>query len=534
MGPHRTYRKALSTLAAALLLGSCGKGTPVVYPELDLAESALLPKPREVEASLGSFGLDSLVRIEIGEGIARDSILRSELTRFLQKRTGWDLSGNFIPEKNNLLFWKKARKDRFIAFRLDAELLPDQPEGYQLQAFKDSILVTSSTELGLLWGLQTLKQLVPWKSNDTLAEFRFYPIPEGVIRDYPEWGYRGMMLDVSRHFFELEEVKALIDQLAFYKMNRLHLHLSDDQGWRLEIRSWPKLTEIGGASEVGKTEGGYYTQLEFRGIVEYARERGITVIPEFDMPGHTQAAVASYPELNGTSRPAVPYYGTRVGFSSLATRKEITYTFVDDLLSEVKPLVDGGIIHIGGDESAATESGDYRYFLNRIKGIADQKGIGLMGWEDIAVADIDSTTVAQYWTRKKNAEIALSKGARLVLSPASRAYLDMKYTPTSRYGLNWAGYIPLDSAYSWQPEKEFPDYRKSVLGIEAPLWSETITQPDEMEYLAFPRLLAYAELGWSDPGHKNVDDFKRRLVGIQPFLEEDGIDFFRSPSVNWK
>lgn len=534
----RIMKPKMLPLLCLFLLGSvvssCAEEERPVTPALDLGETPFLPIPRYVRPDPGSFGLDSTVRVLVQTGTGRDSLLRAELLGFLFRRTGWDLGGNVQKDRYDLLFWKKSPVDRYLGLRLNDTLMPGQPEGYLLRIFQDSILLESNSELGLLRGLQTFKQLFPIQPNDTLAEYSIYTIPTGTIRDYPEWGYRGIMLDVSRHFFEPEEMKGLIDQLAFYKMNRLHLHLSDDQGWRLEIHSWPKLSQVGGSKEVGGTPGGFFTQEEFADLVEYADRKGILLIPEFDMPGHTQAAIASYPFLNGTNRPPELYTGTRVGFSSLATRKEVVYQFVDSLFSELKPLIGNAPIHIGGDESEATSASDYIYFMNRVKKMADGRGIRLMGWEDIAVADIDSTTTVQYWRGRKLPERALDKGAKLVLSPAWNAYLDMKYSEDSRYGLTWAGYIPLDSAYSWRPEEEFPDHRRSVLGIEAPLWSETISNPDEMEYLAFPRLLAYAELGWAPPENRDLHTFRERLAGIQRFLDEDGIDYYRSPSVNWK
>ncbi len=528
--------KALLCIAG-LFFTSCYTETKTPsFPELDLEAVPLLPLPVSVKAAPGSFGLDSLVRLSVSNRIPGSKNLSDQLSRLLYESTGWKLQAGEAPVRNKLLFWQPAPIDRRIELRLDRDLSTANPEGYELHAYPDSIILLGTSENGLLRGMQTLKQLVPHQPNNTLADHPIYLIPTGSIVDYPNWEYRGMMLDVARHFFEAGEVRKLIDQLAFYKMNRLHLHLSDDQGWRLEIKKWPRLTDIGGASEVGGTPGGFYTQEEFRELVNYAADRGIELIPEFDMPGHTQAAVASYPELNGTLRPPKIYTGTRVGFSSLDTRNEFTYRFVGDLFDEVGPLLPARIVHIGGDESEATSKVDYLYFLNRVRELADDRKLRIMGWGDISVARVDSTSIVQHWLywKPEHAYRAFEKGARVVLSPANKAYLDMKYNEQSRFGLNWAGYITLDSVYAWNPEEEFPENRSLILGIEAPLWSETISNPDEMEYLAFPRLLAYAELGWTPRSHRDFDSFTSRLLGMQPFLEQDGIDFYRSPAVDWK
>lgn len=523
--------------ATVMILVSCNteRRTPE-FPALDMEAVPLLPRPVSVSPEPGSFPLDNRVRLSVPDQIPGSDNLRNQLSELIFESTGWNLETRQAPERNPWMFWKKRPVDRRIELRIDQNVSPANPEGYELHAYADSIILLSNAETGLLRGMQTLKQLIPHQSNDSLAEGRIFLIPTGSVVDYPNWEYRGMMLDVARHFFKASEVRDLIDQLAFYKMNRLHLHLSDDQGWRLEIKKWPKLTEIGGASEVGGTPGGFYTQEEFRELIRYASDRGIELIPEFDMPGHTQVAVASYPELNGTQRPPRPYTGTRVGFSSLDTRKELTYTFVADLFDEVGPLLPARILHIGGDESQATAKDDYLYFLNRVRDLADDRDLRIMGWGDISVARVDSTSIIQHWLywKREHAYLAFEKGARVVLSPANKAYLDMKYDKESRHGLNWAGYIPLDSVYTWSPEGEFPENRSAVLGIEAPLWSETISNPDEMEYLAFPRLLAYAELGWTPKELRDYDSFKSRLAGIQPFLEKDSIDFYRSPAVEWE
>jgi hexosaminidase len=329
-------------------------------------------------------------------------------------------------------------------------------------------------------------------------------------------------------------VKQYIDQLALYKINYLHLHLSDDQGWRIEIKSWPKLTEIGGSTQVGGGPGGFYTQEEYADIVSYAAERFITIVPEIDMPGHTNAALASYAELNCDGKATELYTGTRVGFSTLCTRKEITYTFVEDVIRELVELTPGPYFHVGGDESHVTELEDYIYFMNRVRKIVQKHGKKVIGWDEISHADLDSSDIAQYWASAENAGRALAKGARLIISPAKYAYLDMKYDSTTALGLNWAGYTEVDKAYAWEPLELIEGISQDqILGIESPLWSETIETLDEIEFLAFPRLIGHAEIGWSDPQARSWESYRKRLADHAGMLDALGIDFYRSDLVDW-
>jgi hexosaminidase len=359
-------------------------------------------------------------------------------------------------------------------------------------------------------------------------------IATGDITDYPVYAYRGAMLDVSRHFFDVNDVKRFIDFLAMYKMNHLHLHLSDDQGWRIEIKSWPKLTEIGGSTEVGGGAGGYYTQEEFSEIVEYAAERYITIVPEIDMPGHTNAALASYPELNCDGKARDLYTGTKVGFSTLCTDKEITYEFVDDVVREISAISTGPYFHIGGDESHVTPLQDYIYFINRVQDIVTRYGKQVVGWDEIANASLVDDAIVQFWADEDNTMMGVEKGAKVIMSPAKKAYLDMKYDSTTRLGLNWAGYIEVDTAYIWNPEDYVPGLSKvNILGIEAPLWTETVTKMDELEFMVFPRLPGYAEIGWTLPENRRWNEYKGRLAEHGKRFDALEIDFYRSPVVAW-
>ena len=315
--------------------------------------------------------------------------------------------------------------------------------------------------------------------------------------------------------------------LVVYKLNVLHLHLSDDQGWRIEIKSWPNLTAHGGSTEVGGGTGGFYTQEEYKDIVEYAKERFITIIPEIDMPGHTNAALASYSELNKSGEVTELYTGIKVGFSSLDTSKEITYQFVGDVVRELSEMTPGPYIHIGGDESHETEMEDYIPFINRVQDIVLANGKQMIGWDEIAHADIKANTIVQFWARPKNAQKAVEKKAKIILSPSNKTYLDMKYDSITKLGLNWAGYVNIDSAYNWNPSTFITGISKSdILGIESPLWTETITNMEELEYMVFPRIIGHAEIGWTLDSLRDLDDYKFRLKKHLDRLKIKGIYYY--------
>jgi hexosaminidase len=364
-------------------------------------------------------------------------------------------------------------------------------------------------------------------------------VPGGRIVDYPRFTYRGAMLDVARHFHPVATIKRYLDRIALYKINHLHLHLSDDQGWRIVVDRWPRLATYGGSTQVGGGPGGYYTKAQYQDIVAYAARRHITIVPEIDMPGHTNAALASYAELNCNGVAPPLYTGTDVGFSSLCTTKEITYTFVSDVLTELAALTPGPYLHLGGDEASATSPSQYATFLNRVQPMVAGKGKAVMGWHQIGASAVQHSPgrVVQYWglnTSDPLVSTAVSRGAKVVMSPANRAYLDMKYTNQTPLGLTWAGLIEVQTAYGWDPGTHLSGVPASaVLGVEAPLWTETIVTEDHIEFMAFPRLPAIAELGWSPWSTHDWNAFRVRLGAQGPRWTVMGIDFYRSPQVPW-
>ncbi len=358
-------------------------------------------------------------------------------------------------------------------------------------------------------------------------------VATGVIRDYPRFGWRGMMLDVARHFFDVEDVKRLIDLMAYYKLNRLHLHLTDDQGWRLMIESWPKLATVGGSTAVGGGTGGFYTQADYAEIVAYAQSRYIMVVPEIDLPGHTNAALASYPELNCDDQAPPLYTETEVGFSSLCINKEITYRFVDDVIGEVAALTPGPYIHIGGDEALSTDKEEYIAFIGRVQEIVRAHGKQMIGWEEIAQADLDPSSIAQHW-HDEQARVAVEQGVKVIMSPGAHAYLDMKYDDATPLGLDWAGTVNVEKAYDWDPATHIHGVSEAdILGVESPLWSETLETIADIEIMTFPRLLGHAEIGWSPATGRSWDEYRQRLATHGPRLTALAVHFYRSPLIQW-
>ena len=253
------------------------------------------------------------------------------------------------------------------------------------------------------------------------------------------------------------------------------------------------------------------------------------------MPGHTNAALASYAELNCNGKATDLYTGTEVGFSTLCTGKEITYKFINDVIGELAALTPGPYIHIGGDESHVTPLEDYIPFINRVQEIVVSQGKKVIGWDEIANATLVDNATVQFWDNVENTTMGIEKGANVIISPASRAYLDMQYDSTSHLGLHWAGYIEVDHGYSWNPEELVSGLTKEkILGVEAPLWSETVTNIDEVEYLVFPRLPGYAEIAWTKPENRKWDEYKLRLAQHGKRFEEMKIDYYRSPLVPWE
>jgi hexosaminidase len=327
--------------------------------------------------------------------------------------------------------------------------------------------------------------------------------------------------------------------MALYKLNRLHLHLSDDQGWRIEIRKYPRLARVGGRTQVGGgpvPEGGYYTQAQFRELVQYAADRYVMIIPEIDMPGHTNAALTAVPALNCDRKATKPYTGIRVGFSAVCHTREATYRWVNDVVREIAAISPSPYIHLGGDEVERIPHAEYLRFMERVEKIVRSHGRTMIGWGEIAPAKLDTATIVQHWrgAGRDSSAVHVARGGRVILSPGPKMYIDMKYDTTSMLGLRWAGMIEVRDTYDWNPATYLTGVdERAIVGVEAPLWSETVEKLSDFQFLAFPRLLAVAELGWSPQAAREWKDFRQRLGAHGPRMQALGINFYRSPQVEW-
>ncbi|MEH1167009.1 family 20 glycosylhydrolase [Micromonospora sp. CPCC 205539] len=421
-------------------------------------------------------------------------------------------------------------------------LTDDQPdgssaEGYRLSVTRAGVTITAGTATGLFHGVQTLRQLLPSAIESLTPVAEQWVLPGGTVTDRPRFPYRGAMLDVARHFFAVEDVLRVVDHLARYKLNHLHLHLTDDQGWRIAVDTWPRLTTTGGTTEVGDGPGGYYTKADYRRIVSYAAAQHITVVPEVDLPGHTNAALVAYPELAPDKVAPPPYTGTEVGFSYVDPADERTYDFVTDVLGELAALTPGPWLHIGGDEAFKVKGEVYTGFVERAQRIVADTGKTVVGWHQLAPAAHVDGRVLQWWgtTNEDPTTLdAVRRGARLIVSPGNHSYLDMKYTADTPIGHDWAGLIDVRKAYDWDPGTHVTDVPESaVLGVEAPLWTESVTSLAEIEFMLLPRLPAIAELGWSPRATHDWAGFRDRLAGHGQRWATAGITFHPAPEIPW-
>ncbi|WP_240135548.1 beta-N-acetylhexosaminidase [Streptomyces sp. MUM 178J] len=525
----------LPRLLGALLLVAAGGITGAGAAVGESAPAArplgqIIPVPASVQPKGPPYALSAQTRIRVDKGSREGRAVGDYLAGLLRPATGYSLpvtDGGGTADA--------------IRLRLDDGASSLGDEGYRLDSSRRSVTLTAHKPAGLFRAVQTLRQLLPAAIEKDTRQPGPWLIAGGVITDTPRYAHRGAMLDVSRHFFTVGQVKRYIDQLALYKVNKLHLHLSDDQGWRIVIDSWPRLASYGGSTQVGGGPGGYYTKDQYREILRHAAARHMEVIPEIDMPGHTNAALASYAELNCDGVAPPLYTGTDVGFSSLCVPKEVTYDFIDDVIREVAALTPGRYLHIGGDEAHSTSHQDYVAFMERAQKTVATYGKTVVGWHQLTTAVPVEGAVVQWWGRdktsaaeKERVAAAARNGARLILSPADRSYLDMKYNKDTPLGLDWAGYVEVRRSYDWDPETLLPGAPPSAIaGVEAPLWSETISTDDHIGFMAFPRLPGIAELGWSPASAHDWEAYRERLAAQGPRLEAMGIDFYRSPQVDW-
>jgi len=368
----------LAVLATAAF-GACARGgAPHVTPKPGTTAAAritaadVLPTPAVVEPREGQFTVT-----------AETTVTADASNKDVARIAG--MVGQYIQRTSGMHIQTAADAD---AHSISLAITPgDNPEAYELTVSPDRVSIVGSGPAGLFYGFQTLRQLMPVGGEYEALLFdnpQPFAIPSVHIVDAPRFEWRGAMLDVARHFFGVDDVKRYIDLLSLYKMNRLHLHLSDDQGWRIEIKSRPALTVIGAVTEVGGTTGGFYTQEQFADLVAYASARFITIVPEIDMPAHTNAALSAYPELNCNGKSPAPYTGTDVGFSSVCVESEATYRFIDDVIGELSAMTPGPFLHVGGDESKTLSPAQYATFVGRVQSIVASHGKQMIGWDEIA------------------------------------------------------------------------------------------------------------------------------------------------------
>lgn len=511
----------------------------------------IIPKPVHMDTARGRFTLDGETRILYMAGNAEAEQTAHYAAAVLRPATGLPLPVE--PAEDSAV-------SNVIALEIVAEAPGGNPEGYRLESSRARVRIHAATGAGLFYGVQTLRQLLPPEIlQPTLVEMK-WTAPAVTIEDYPRFAWRGMLLDVARYFMPKEFVKKFIDAIALHKMNRLHLHLTDDQGWRIEIKKYPKLTEVGAwRAETlvgrlssngpqafdGKPHGGFYTQDDIRELVAYAQERHITLMPEIEMPGHAQAAIAAYPELGNVKEPLPvrTFWGVNENIFNV---EDSTLLFLQDVLAEVIELFPSQYIHIGGDEAVKNqweaseavqarmkalgiqdEHGMQSYFIARMNDFLMAHDRKLIGWDEIMEGGLGTSATVMAWRDVKRGIEAAREGHDVVMAPTKYTYFDYYQGERDKEPLAIGGNLPLASAYAFDPlpEQLPPEQHRHILGAQGQLWSEYISTPDHMEYMAFPRTCALAEIVWTPQADREYDDFVRRLKAHVQRLDEAGLNY---------
>ncbi len=484
---------AIAALACSL--------APAEATDVDGRLLPLVPVPRQVQVQAGELQLAGTVRLEADAGASRATrALRSAFER---------------------LGLEEGSAGTRISLRLVDESALGE-EGYRLVIGED-IELLARTEAGLLHAVQSLRQLLPAQASPE------YRLPRLAIEDAPAYPWRGLSLDVARSFLPVSYLEKTLDRMALFKLNRLHLHLTDDQGWRIEIKGYPKLLEVGGASAVKGGRSGWYTQDELRHLVAYAQARGITIVPEIDVPGHVQAALASYNELACDDEDNLaPYSGLEVGFSVLCLDKpEVVYPFVRDVLEEVLAIFPSQEIHIGGDEIKHPLYGE---FVARVAAMVEEMGRTPIAWEEGSVADTSPRMLLQLWNDGYDIAPAVAEGHPLILSPCSYFYIDHGNYAGQPRTYDWCRKegVPLARLYSFDPAPF-----ATAVGIEAALWTELVHTDEAADNRLWPRLAAAAELGWSPASQRGYAAFLRRMGALRGHLDAMGVAYHREPDLGW-
>ena len=502
----------------------------------------IIPLPQNIEMGAGnSFALTASTTISFPKKDENLKQIAAFLSEYIQISTGIQLQVTDSPiSKNNI--------------ELQSNFKNENKEAYKFDVTQNKISINGSTSAGTFYGVQLLRKvLMIQKTNSTIE------LPNVSIVDYPRFGYRGMMLDASRHFAPVDFVKKFIDILALHNINTFHWHLTDDQGWRIEIKKYPKLTEIGSIraeTQVGKSKneydgkphGGFYTQNEIKEIVAYAQKRFITVIPEIDLPGHMMAALASYPEIGCAGKDYEVRKNWGVSEDVLCVGNEKTFEFLEGVFEEIVPLFPANYFHIGGDEcpktswencpkcqAKITELGLIKdskhsaeeklqsYCISRIEKFLNAKGKKIIGWDEILEGGIAPNATIMSWRSFQGGIEAAQQGHDAIMTPSSHCYFDhFQGNDTKSEPLAIGGYTSIERVYSLEPIPEVlnSEQRKHIIGAQANLWREYISSSDQVEYMILPRLAALSEVLWTAPEKKNYANFLTRLTDLLPIYDE--------------
>lgn len=514
---------------------SCGEPAMCNYQVVPLPQSVQLLNDQPVK-------ICRKATISVADGNADMQRNARFLAGYLKEATGLD-----VP------IGPKQKGQSAIILKLNPKIA--NAEGYRITVAKGDVTVEGQTPRGVFYGIQTLRKSLPLTQGPAV-------FPAVAINDQPRFGYRGMLLDVSRHIFPLSFVKQYIDMMALHNMNTFHWHLTDDQGWRIEIKKYPKLTTegskraytvLGRNSRVddGKPYGGYFTQEECREIVEYARERYITVIPEIDMPGHMLGALTAYPELGCTGGPYHVAGRWGVYDDILCAGKEEVFSFVEDVLTEVMDIFPAEYIHIGGDESPRTrwktcercqkriaeegltakngQSPEARlqgYFTKRIENFINNHGRKLIGWDELLESDVNESATIMSWRGTRGGIEASRKGHDVIMSPVGYCYFDYYQTENHTWGepLSFDITLPIEKTYSFNPAPPTLDAeaQKHIIGVQANLWTEYIPYATQAEYQVLPRMGALAEVQWMEPSQKDFSSFVERSQSLLGWYKHYG------------
>ena len=504
----------------------------------------VVPLPQEVTLTNGNpFVLSPSTKIFYPEGNDKMKKNAEFLASYIKEITGYELAT------------ATGQPGKGISLVIDQSI--QNPEGYQLTVSDNGIRIAGSTDAGVFYGIQTLRKSIPATAQGMNVE-----LPAATINDYPRFAYRGMMLDVSRHFFPVDSVKTYLDILALHNQNTFHWHLSDDQGWRIEIKKYPELTQIGSKRKEtvighnsgtydGKEYGGFYTQDQIRDVINYAAERHITIIPEIDMPGHQLAALATYPELGCTGGPYDVWGQWGVADDVICAGNEKCMQFLEDVLSEVIDLFPSEYIHVGGDEcpkvrwkscpkcqariKAEGIKGDSKhtaeeylqsYVISRMEKFVESKGRHIIGWDEILEGGLAPNATVMSWRGVDGGIEAAKQKHNVIMTPNSYLYFDYyQSTDTEHDPLAIGGYLPLERVYSFEPTAGIPEeYKKYVTGVQANLWTEYIPTFSQVEYMVLPRMDALAEVQWTN-APKDFKAFLPRLVRMTELYDRLGYNY---------